>query len=86
MTHDEMLKALTADLAEELKDSEKYMKMSKEMRHIGECGAANWFVDMSYDEFTHASFIRDYLEESHVPVAPDQENKLCELRSWFYKE
>ena len=75
MTKDEVIKAMHAKLSEEIADAEKYMAMSECMEKMEYHDTADGISEMAYDEFTHAEFIHDTLEEEGVTIPDDLEKK-----------
>lgn len=79
MTKDEVVKAMHAKLSEEIADAEKYMAMSECMEKMEYHDTADGMSEMALDEFTHAQFIHDTLEEEGVTIPDDLEKKYNDL-------
>lgn len=80
MTHDEVVKAMHSKLSEEIADAEKYCAMSECMESMGFHDTADGMDEMAYDEYTHAMFIHQTLQEEGVTIPDDLEKKFQALQ------
>lgn len=79
MTMDDVSKELEDDFEDEIHDSKKYMHMSRVAEKHGDYEESYYLLEMSKDEFTHAEFIHDYLEEHDIDIPEELEEKYKKL-------
>lgn len=72
MTMDEVADHLADDFEDEIHDSKKYLCMAKVADHAGNSHDSHYLMEMAKDEYTHARFIRDFMEEHDMEVPEDQ--------------
>lgn len=77
MTRKDIERALHEDLIDEIDDCKKYMRMHKAAIENGDEDAAHYLFEMSKDEYTHAKFIKMYLDEHDVELTVEE---ICEFR------
>lgn len=81
MTYGEVIAALKEDLCDEIHDTKKYVKMSKVMEHSGHEKAAKYLHAIAKDEYTHATFIYEYLSEEGIDIPEKDALKYQELKT-----
>lgn len=68
MTHDEIVKAMFDNFLEEIESSEKYAQMGECAKKMNDADLADGLFEMAYDEYTHAEFIHDTIEEQGITI------------------
>lgn len=76
---DDVTEELENDFADEIHDSKKYMRMSRVAEKHGDYDDSYYLLEMSKDEFTHAKFIHEYLEEHDIEIPEELEEKYEKL-------
>lgn len=57
------MEELHEQLPEEIEDAAKYMRLSRCAEADGYPSAAHYLLEIAYDEYTHADYIRDELTD-----------------------
>lgn len=81
MSYADVIGELKKDLCDEIGDSKKYMKMSKAMENAGRERAAKYLHAIAKDEYTHATFIYEYLSSEGIDIPEKDALKYQELKT-----
>ena len=65
-------------LNNEMDDCLKYIKMSNIIKN-SDTELSYYLLEMAKDEYTHASFIYNYLEKKNYNISEDLKNKFLEV-------
>lgn len=85
MTMDDVAECLEKDFADEISDSKKYMRMAHIAENAGAYEDSHYLLEMSKDEYTHATFIYDFMERHGICIPEDQEVCYHELKEEMAK-
>lgn len=81
MTFKDVIGKLKEDLCDEIKDTKKYLEMSKVAEHAGHGKAARYLHEIAKDEYSHATFIYEYLIEEGIEIPEKDSLKYQELKT-----
>lgn len=79
MTMGEVADKLADDFEDEIGDSRKYLCMAKVAEKSGNGSDSHYLYEMAKDEYTHARFIRDFMEEHDIEIPEDQDSRYHKL-------
>lgn len=68
MTMDDVSEFLQKDFSEEMEDSKKYLCMSKIADNAGDHHDCHYLLEMAKDEYTHATFIYDFMKRHDICI------------------
>lgn len=66
-------------LTSEIDGANGYLDMAEAAEKMDEDGLAKYLYEMAKDEYSHAKFIKYFLEKKHVSIAQDTYTKYDEL-------
>lgn len=78
MTMADVSECLKKDFKEEIEDSKKYLCMSRIAECAGNDHDSYYLREMAYDEYTHATFIRDFMHRHNMCIK--EEHEMCYMK------
>lgn len=79
MTMGDVADKLVDDFEDEIDDSKKYLCMAKVAEKSGNEHDSYYLYEMAKDEYTHARFIKDFMEEHDIEIPEDHEERYHKL-------
>lgn len=73
-TMDDVAKELEKDFGEEIDDAKRYMCMAKVAKKSGDEETAHYLSEIAKDEYTHARYIKGYMEDHDMDI-PEEHTK-----------
>ena len=83
MTLEDITKKLHEDLPDEINDANTYLNMAKCARQMEHHELAHYLSEMSKDEFSHATFIHEYLIKMGIPIDEEDAMNFSKLEDRF---
>lgn len=81
LTMDDVAESLKKDLPEEIADSKKYLCMAKIADSADDHHDCHYLLEMAKDEYTHATFIYDFMERHGMCIPEKQKEHYQELKA-----
>lgn len=85
MTHEEISKHLLTKFAAEMEDASGYLKMAKMSEKLEDPDLTAGLYEMAKDEFSHADFIKMFMDEKQVEIPEETKEKWTKLGQEFYE-
>ena len=86
MTLEDITKKLHEDFPDEISDANTYLSMAECAYQMEHQELAHYLCEMAKDEFSHATFIHEYLKKTGIPIDEEDAMEWSKLEERFRKK